>query len=165
MIGRNIGENPRLPSLFVYFVYFVVDQQNFHKEVKYEDGSLRGRSAQHRGTCFFRLSGGRGKAEEGRRNCKRRKAVGQESPGWPFSTLYEPRLAQPAEEDCGLDPPPIAETILIDQGRYVARSYRIDGYLAMWLVAVGIVQFYDDRGRMLTTINLFESLRPEKMAA
>ncbi len=109
-------------------------------------------------------------AEEGRR----KREGGTVNAGRPwgknrlagrFPRLYEPRLAQPAEEDCGLDPPPIAETILIDQGRYVARSYRIDGYLAMWLVAVGIVQFYDDRGRMLTTINLFESLRPEKMAA
>ena len=61
--------------------------------------------------------------------------------------------------------PEIDETILIDQGRYVARSYRTQGYLAMWLVAVGIVQFYDDLGRMLATVNLFESLRPERMAA
>jgi hypothetical protein len=37
--------------------------------------------------------------------------------------------------------------------------------MAMWLVAAGIVQFYDDRGRMLATINLFETLRPKRMAA
>ena len=59
----------------------------------------------------------------------------------------------------------IDETILIDEGRYVARSYRAAGYLAMWLVAVGILQFYDSRGRMLGTINLFESLRPKRLAA
>jgi hypothetical protein len=59
----------------------------------------------------------------------------------------------------------IDETILIDQGRYMARSYRCEHYLAMWLVAVGLVQFYDDRGRMLATINLFQSLRPQRMAA
>ena len=52
--------------------------------------------------------------------------------------------------------PEIDETILIDQGRYVARSYRTQGYMAMWLVPVGIVQFYDDLGTMLTTVNLFE---------
>ncbi len=68
----------------------------------------------------------------------------------------------------GTDPcrqPEIDETILIDQGRYVARSYRTEGYLAMWLVPVGIVQFYDDLGRMLATVNLHESLRPQRMAA
>lgn len=59
----------------------------------------------------------------------------------------------------------IDETILIDQGRYVARSYRLGGYLAMWLVGVGIVQFYDDCGEMLTTVNLFRALKPQRMAA
>lgn len=57
------------------------------------------------------------------------------------------------------------ETILIDGGRYVARSYRADGFLAMWLVDVGIVQFYDEAGDMLATVNLFESLQPQRMAA
>ena len=48
----------------------------------------------------------------------------------------------------------------------MARSYRIEGYLAMWgSVAVGILQFYDDCGRMLATINLFEALRPQRLAA
>jgi len=75
-----------------------------------------------------------------------------------------PRLFAP-EEDCGQDPLEINETILIDQGQYVARSYRIEGYMAMWLVPVGLLQFYDDRGEMLATINLFQSLRPQRMAA
>lgn len=76
-----------------------------------------------------------------------------------------PRIYQPPQEYCGPDCAEIEETILIDQGRYVARSYGVEGYLAMWLVAVGIVQFYDARGRMLGAINLFESLRPQRMAA
>lgn len=59
----------------------------------------------------------------------------------------------------------IDETVLIDQGRYVARSYRAAGYMAMWLVPVGIVQFYDGGGEMLGTVNLFEALRPKRMAA
>jgi hypothetical protein len=75
------------------------------------------------------------------------------------------RIFQPREEEPDFDDLEIDETILIDQGRYVARSYRIAGYLAMWMVPVGILQFYDERGRMLTTINLFESLRPQRMAA
>ncbi len=59
----------------------------------------------------------------------------------------------------------LKETILIDDGRYVARSYRAGGYLAMWLVGVGIVQFYDADGNMLRTINLLRELEPQRMAA
>lgn len=78
-----------------------------------------------------------------------------------------PRLYRPEEEDEEIDPvlPEIDENILIDRGQYVARSYRMEGYMAMWLVPVGLVQFYDDEGRMLATISLFESLRPQRMAA
>ena len=77
-----------------------------------------------------------------------------------------PRLYWPSEEDEDIAPvlPVIDETILIDQGQYVARSYRMEGYMAMWLVSVGLVQFYDDEGRMLATISLFKSLRPQRMA-
>jgi hypothetical protein len=59
----------------------------------------------------------------------------------------------------------IDETILIDNGDYVARTYRLGGMMAMWFVSGGIVQFYDAAGNMLRTINLFEELEPEKMAA
>jgi len=57
------------------------------------------------------------------------------------------------------------ETILVDDGRYVARSYKVDGYMAMWLVEVGIVQFYDVQGNMLGTVNLFLEHQPQRMAA
>ena len=57
------------------------------------------------------------------------------------------------------------ETILIDDGRYSARTYKIDGYMAMWLVGIGIVQFYDAEGNMLLTVNLMEELVPQRMAA
>jgi hypothetical protein len=81
-----------------------------------------------------------------------------------FPRLFEPEIA--GNEQLGRGPiAEIAETIVIDRGRPVARSYRTEGYLAMWLLAVGIVQFYDDRGRMLATVNLFESLRPQRLAA
>ena len=59
----------------------------------------------------------------------------------------------------------IDETILIDDGRYSARSYKAYGHLAMWLIDVGIVQFYDAAGNMLRTVNLFEELAPQRMAA
>ena len=57
------------------------------------------------------------------------------------------------------------ETVLIDDGRYAARTYRVDGYMAMWLVEIGIVQFYDAEGAMLLTVNLLEEFEPQRMAA
>jgi hypothetical protein len=59
----------------------------------------------------------------------------------------------------------LEETILVDQGRCVARSYRADDYLAMWLMEVGIVQFYNAEGDMLLTVNLLETLLDQRMAA
>ncbi len=59
----------------------------------------------------------------------------------------------------------LEETILIDDGKYTARSYRVEGYLAMWLLEMGIVQFYDAEGNMLATVNLLKKLKPLKMAA
>jgi hypothetical protein len=57
------------------------------------------------------------------------------------------------------------ETILVDDGRYAARTYQVDGYMAMWLVGIGIVQFYDAEGNMLLTVNLLEEMEPQRMAA
>ncbi len=57
------------------------------------------------------------------------------------------------------------ETVIVDDGRYVARSYRADGYMAMWMVEVGIVQFYDAEGNMLATVNLLKELTLMEMAA
>jgi len=57
------------------------------------------------------------------------------------------------------------ETLLIKGGWYVARTYRADGLMAMWLLRAGIVQFYDAKGTMLRTVNLLKGLRPHPMAA
>ncbi|REK12418.1 MAG: hypothetical protein DWQ37_11825 [Planctomycetota bacterium] len=57
------------------------------------------------------------------------------------------------------------ERIMLDEGRYVARSYRVDELLAMWMIDVGLVQFYDSEGNMLRTVNLFEEIEPHRMAA
>lgn len=57
------------------------------------------------------------------------------------------------------------ETILIDDGRYRGRSYRAEEWLAMWLVEIGLLQFYDAQGNMLRSINLFEEWKPQRMAA
>jgi hypothetical protein len=57
------------------------------------------------------------------------------------------------------------ERLLIDEGRYIARSYRVADYLAMWMIDVGLIQFYDNEGNMLRTVNLFEELDAQRAAA
>ena len=77
------------------------------------------------------------------------------------------RLVLQALEELGAPVPCLAdleETILID-GKYTARSYRAGDLMAMWLIEVGLVQFYDADGNMLRTINLFEEAKPLKMTA
>ena len=59
----------------------------------------------------------------------------------------------------------VEEEVMIDEGRYLARTYRVDGLMAMWLVEVGIVQFYDADGEMLATVNLLHERTPERIAA
>ena len=59
----------------------------------------------------------------------------------------------------------LSETILIDEGRPCARSYRIENLMAMWLIDIGIVQFYDDEGNMLHRTNLLAEVNPRRMAA
>jgi hypothetical protein len=59
----------------------------------------------------------------------------------------------------------LQETVLIDDGKCAARTYRVDGLMAMWLVEVGIVQFYDAEGTMLRTVNLLQRLEPMSAAA
>jgi hypothetical protein len=65
----------------------------------------------------------------------------------------------------GRSPEDLDESILIQDGKYMARSYRVDGLMAMWLIEVGIVQFYDAGGSMLRTINLLEETEPIRVAA
>ena len=57
------------------------------------------------------------------------------------------------------------ESILIDSGKYVARSYRFDGMLAMWLIEPGIVQFYDAHGNLLRTVSLKREIIERRAAA
>ena len=54
----------------------------------------------------------------------------------------------------------VQENIRIDRGRCVARCYRVAEMFAMWLIDVGVLQFYDADGEMLHTVNLFTELQP-----
>ncbi len=59
----------------------------------------------------------------------------------------------------------LIETPMIDDGRCIARSYRVSTFLAMWLIDVGILQFYDQNGRMLRRANLFAEVEPRAAPA
>jgi len=59
----------------------------------------------------------------------------------------------------------LQENIRIDRGRCVARCYRVAEMFAMWLIDVGVLQFYDADGEMLHTVNLFTELQPQRAAA
>ena len=59
----------------------------------------------------------------------------------------------------------MVEIPMIDCGRCIARSYRVSTYLAMWMQDVGILQFYDEQGRMLRRANLFAEVNPPPAAS
>lgn len=59
----------------------------------------------------------------------------------------------------------IHENVRIDRGHCVARCYRVSSMFAMWLIDVGILQFYDADGEMLQTVNLFAEMQPHRAAA
>jgi len=63
------------------------------------------------------------------------------------------------------EPWALAETLLVDEGRCAARSYTAGALMAMWLLDVGIVQFYDAEGNMLRTVNLADESESQRMAA
>ena len=52
------------------------------------------------------------------------------------------------------------ETVMIDEGHTRARSYRVSNLMAMWLIDVGLLQFYDDEGNMLQRTNLLMEIEP-----
>ena len=76
--------------------------------------------------------------------------------------VFRTFLELDVDEDALVD---LDERIVLDEGRYVARSYRVDDLLAMWMIDIGLVQFYDDTGNMLRTVNLFAEIEPQRMAA
>jgi hypothetical protein len=56
----------------------------------------------------------------------------------------------------------LLETILISDGKYRGRSYRIAGLMATWFAEIGLVQFYGSQGEMLGTFTLSDRPTPAK---
>ena len=59
----------------------------------------------------------------------------------------------------------LEETVLIQDGKYRARSYRAGEYLAMWLVPIGFVQVYDVDGEIVAMIEINEEEDRRRLAA
>ena len=70
--------------------------------------------------------------------------------------------------DLGLEQPSLfglKETIFVDGGRCLARSYRVATLQAVWDVDAGVIRFVDSAGSVLRTVNLLEEVVPQLMAA
>ncbi len=59
----------------------------------------------------------------------------------------------------------LEEKIVIDGGTCRGRTYRVEDLTARWLTAKGIVEFYDADRCLMASVNLFEELAPQQMAA
>jgi hypothetical protein len=59
----------------------------------------------------------------------------------------------------------VEETLLVQDGRCMARSYRTCDHFAMWLVEVGLLQFYNSEGDVLLVLNLLEDTAPGQRIA
>jgi hypothetical protein len=69
-------------------------------------------------------------------------------------------LGTPASDSDDLN-----ETIIVSDGKYVSRSYRMERLYAIWLIDDGIVVFHDTDGCILRRANLFEQPGTHRMAA
>jgi hypothetical protein len=59
----------------------------------------------------------------------------------------------------------LRETILLNAGSCMARTYTADGYKAVWLLEEGTVQFTDREGKLVRVVNLYEEMPSVRLAA
>ncbi|MEK6235304.1 MAG: hypothetical protein N2C14_11405 [Planctomycetales bacterium] len=86
----------------------------------------------------------------------------------PHLSAEETRsLASQTFIELGADPERVADvkdTILIQDGHYRGRSFRVEGMLAMWMIEVDLLQFYAADGELLKTISLKRRASESKAA-
>lgn len=84
-------------------------------------------------------------------------------------SAYEVReIVERTFRSLGLDESEItdlSENLMIDEGRCRARTYRTECHMAMWMIDIGLLQFYDEDGNMLHHANLLAHAAPRRMAA
>lgn len=61
--------------------------------------------------------------------------------------------------------PDLHERVRIERGRPVARCYQGGTLMAMWMVDIGLLQFYDQEGNMLQTWSVLPNAPAERKAA
>lgn len=59
----------------------------------------------------------------------------------------------------------VEETLIVQDSHCRARSYRTSDHFAMWLVDLGLLQFYNAEGDMLLVLNLLDEQLAGKRAA
>jgi hypothetical protein len=64
-----------------------------------------------------------------------------------------------------LDESELEERVRIEDGRVLAYSYQLEELFAMWMVPIGLVQFYDAEGNMLQTLDLTSAAAERRSAA
>jgi hypothetical protein len=55
----------------------------------------------------------------------------------------------------------LEEVLLVRDGVYSGRSYRWGGWMANWMISVGVIAFYNQRGDLVRTIDLHEAVAAE----
>lgn len=74
-------------------------------------------------------------------------------------------VAHLARLKCDAPDESIIETLLIREGRYFGRSYRAAGVMAMWMIDIGLIQFYGADGDMLGSLSLLDPAPEVRKAA
>jgi hypothetical protein len=64
------------------------------------------------------------------------------------------RIVARAFRELGADDESILETIFVDRGRCVARTYRTGDWTATWIIDEGAIEFHDAQKHLLRTITL-----------
>lgn len=62
-------------------------------------------------------------------------------------------------------PQDVRETILVDAGNCMARTYQVTGYQAVWLLDEGVLQIRGGDGQLLRIVNLYEEMPAVRLAA
>ncbi len=59
----------------------------------------------------------------------------------------------------------LEERVRVESGKVVAYCYRAGNLFAMWMIDIGLVQFYDSAGNLLPAYELPAQRTPDRRAA
>ena len=73
--------------------------------------------------------------------------------------LMVQRIVAQAFRELGADDESILETIFVDEGRCVARTYRSGDRTATWIIEEGLIEFHDAQKKLLRTVTLSDEAK------